>query len=99
VENLPNGFSVFASMLGVDGSVLRAISVPWVSDPNHAPITPTEFFELLEEAKQLAGQLNNTNAWEQAIMGSFPSEENPRTLPTVGVPRPADHDDNGESNG
>jgi len=71
VGTLPNGFSVFSRMLGVDMSVLRAISAPWVTDPDHAPTTLYEIVRLLEETKQPAGKLNNINAWKQATTGAF----------------------------
>jgi hypothetical protein len=91
MDNLPNGFSVFASMLGGEASVLCAISAPWVSDPSKPPITPIEFVRLLAEGNRLADGLNNTNLWEQAITQALrPMKSRP---PPADVPRPANHDD------
>lgn len=85
MSDLPNGFAVFAAMLGFDAGVLHAISAPWVADPNHAPITPMESVRLLEDAQHVAGQLNNTDAWEQAITGAFSPDETLRTLHECGA--------------
>ncbi|MGF7136417.1 hypothetical protein P3T40_007929 [Paraburkholderia sp. EB58] len=65
-------------MLGVDTSALRAISAPQSFSPNHPPVTATEFGALFEEAKPLAGYLDNTKAREQAITGVFRPEEIPQ---------------------
>lgn len=94
MDATPNGFAVFAAMPGIAANVLRAVPAPWASDPSKPPITRGEFALRLDDAQRLAAQLNNTSAWEQAITGEFRPDENPRTLPTSGAPRPADHDDN-----
>jgi hypothetical protein len=78
-------------MFGVEAGVLRAISAPWAGNPCPPPITLAEVALRLDDAQRLAGQLNNTNVWEQAITGVFSPDEIPRMLPTSGVPRPANH--------
>jgi hypothetical protein len=57
------GLPVSAFMFG---AVLRAITAPLVAEPGKPPVTPHEFVGLIEQAQEMAGLLNNTNAWELA---------------------------------
>ncbi|CAB3754757.1 hypothetical protein [Paraburkholderia humisilvae] len=91
MEALPNGFAALAAMLGVDASVLRVVSAPWVADPSKLPVTPAQFGRLLDAAHQLAGQMN-ANAWEMAIVNAFDPRDILLSLPTAGVPRAANDD-------
>lgn len=86
------GYAVIAQMLGVDVTVLRAVSEQWAADPTKPAITWIEFEKRLTDAQAIAEGLNNTNLWELAIREAMDQTDIPLTLPTAGVPRLVVHE-------
>ncbi len=92
MTNERSGFAVLAAMLGVDAGVLRAIADPWNTDAPPPPMNPAAFIARVIEARDVAAELNNTNAWEMAIRTSMDEADIPVSLPTAGVPRLVVHE-------
>jgi hypothetical protein len=93
MSDQPSAYAVIARMLGVDVTVLRAITSEWEADPAKPPMLLADFAVRLAQAHAAAQGLNNTNLWEQAIREALDPADIPATLPTQGVPRLIDDDD------
>ncbi|MDB6082443.1 MAG: hypothetical protein JWN43_324 [Gammaproteobacteria bacterium] len=87
MSDQPSGYAVIARMLGVDVTVLRAITAQWEADPAKPPMLLADFAVRLAQGHAIAQGLNNTNLWEQAIRAALDPTDIPATLLTQGVPR------------